>query len=162
VREYRTLKREVEEIVGRINGRFTDHEAVRIPVHYLYRSIPRTRLAALYGVADVALVTPLKDGMNLVAKEYVACRPDLGGALVLSEFAGAARELAAGAHLVNPFDRRAMKEALLRALRTPEAEGRRRMQRLRTQIEGATVYHWAADLLERGADVATERTRRAA
>ncbi len=162
VREYRALKREVEEMVGRINGRFTDHEAVRIPVHYLYRSVSRTRLAALYGAADVALVTPLKDGMNLVAKEYVACRPDEGGALVLSEFAGAARELAPGVLVVNPFDRHAMKESLVRALRLDPGDARRRMRRLRAQVEGASVYHWAASLLERGADAALERTRRAA
>lgn len=162
VREYRTLRREVEETVGRINGRFTDHDTVRIPVHYLYRSVPRTRLAALYGVADVALVTPLKDGMNLVAKEYVACRPDDGGVLVLSEFAGAARELATGALLVNPFDRRAVKETLSKALRLEPGDARRRMKGLREQVDGASVFHWAASLLERGLDGAGERTRRAA
>jgi trehalose 6-phosphate synthase len=162
VREYRLLKREVEETVGRINGRFTDQEHVTIPVHYLYRSVPRARLAALYGAADVALVTPLKDGMNLVAKEYCACRPDEGGVLLLSEFAGAARELGTGAVLVNPFDDRAVTNTLEKALRMDAADARRRMRRLRSQIEGATVFHWAASLLERGGEAARARPRAAA
>ena len=161
VREYRALKREVEETVGRINGRFTDHEAVRMPVHYLYRSVPRSRLAALYGAADVALVTPLKDGMNLVAKEYCACRPDGGGVLVLSEFAGAARELAAGALPVNPFDARALKTTLSLALDLEPSEVRRRMRALRSRIEHATVYHWAANMLEDGIEASREQRRAA-
>jgi trehalose 6-phosphate synthase len=162
VREYRALKRSVEEVVGRINGRFTDQEAVKIPVHYLYRSVPRARLAALYAAADVGLVTPLKDGMNLVAKEYCSCRADEGGALVLSEFAGAARELGAGAFLVNPFDRSAMQETLGRAIALDAGEARKRMRRLRTQIAGASVYHWAANLLQRGIEPARARPRTAA
>jgi trehalose 6-phosphate synthase len=162
VREYRTLKREVEETVGRVNGRFTDQEAVRMPVHYLYRSVPRSRLAALYGAADVALVTPLKDGMNLVAKEYCACRPDEGGVLVLSEFAGAARELAKGALLVNPFDVPAVKASLSLALHLDAAEARRRMRVLRSRIEGATVYHWAADMLGQGVEGSRAHPRRVA
>ncbi len=162
VREYRQLKREVEETVGRVNGRFTDQEAVTIPVHYLYRSIPKVKLAALYGAADVALVTPLKDGMNLVAKEYCAARPDDGGVLVLSEFAGAARELATGALLVNPFDRTAVAAALANALALPAKERRERMGRLREQVRRASVYHWAASLIGRAALAGRERLGRVA
>ncbi|MGH9061199.1 MAG: alpha,alpha-trehalose-phosphate synthase (UDP-forming), partial [Acidimicrobiales bacterium] len=101
VAEYQDLRAEVEGIVGRLNG---DYSSVGNPaVHYLHQSFPRHEMAALYQVADVMLVTPLRDGMNLVAKEYVACHTDLRGALVLSEFTGAADELRQ-ALLVNPYD----------------------------------------------------------
>ncbi len=99
--------------------------------------------------------------MNLVAKEYCACRPDGGGVLVLSEFAGASRELAAGALLVNPFDARAFKTTLSLALGLETAEERRRMRALRSRIEHATVYHWAADMLEDGIEASREQRRAA-
>ena len=104
MREYASLRRQVEEAVGRINGRFSEpgHD---VPVHYLYRSVPPDRLLAYYRLADVCLVTPLRDGMNLVAKEYVTVQGAAGsaGALVLSEFTGAAEELAE-AITCNPWD----------------------------------------------------------
>src|SRR6266540_3849271 len=104
VREYRQLRRKVEELVGRINGRFTDPGG-DVPLHYLYRGIPHERLLAYYRLADVCLVTPLADGMNLVAKEFVTAQAAGGeaGALVLSEFTGAAVELH-DALQCNPFD----------------------------------------------------------
>src|SRR5690606_7898959 len=101
VAEYKDLRLTVERLVGEINGEFGD--IGRTPVQYLHRSVPMRQLAALYRAADVMLVTPLRDGMNLVAKEYVASRVDNTGVLVLSEFTGAARELRS-ALLVNPHD----------------------------------------------------------
>ena len=112
VEQYRTLRDEVEVTVGRING---EYGAVgSAPVHYLHQSYPPEEMAALYLAADVMLVTPLRDGMNLVAKEYVACRYDETGALVLSEFTGAADELGS-AFLVNPHDIAGLKDAIVRA-----------------------------------------------
>src|SRR5712691_7222533 len=109
VEAYQSLRDEVEVAVGRVNG---EHGEVGYsPVHYLYQSYPREEMAALYLAADVMLVTPLRDGMNLVAKEYVASRYDEGGTLVLSEFTGAADELA-GAYLVNPHDIEGLKNAI--------------------------------------------------
>jgi trehalose 6-phosphate synthase len=156
VREYRALKREVDELVGRINGRFTTPESPAIPVTYVYRSVGRARLAALYRAADVAIVTPLKDGMNLVAKEYVACRVDEGGVLVLSEFAGAARELEE-ATIVNPFDLRGTAAALARALEMSPAERTARMRRLRKRLFANDVFRWAERLLANAAASAEAR-----
>ena len=109
---YRVLRDEVELAVSRINGEHA--EVGSAPVHYLHQSYPREEMAALYLAADVMLVTSLRDGMNLVAKEYVACRYDESGALVLSEFTGAADELS-GAFLVNPHDIEGLKDAIVRA-----------------------------------------------
>jgi trehalose-6-phosphate synthase len=104
-------------------------------------------MAALYLAADVMLVTSLRDGMNLVAKEYVACRTDETGALVLSEFTGAADELT-GAILVNPHDIEGMKDAIMRAVRIPPNEARRRMRSMRRRVRENDVTHWAAAFLE--------------
>ena len=115
-----TCARQIEQQVGHINGVFGSMAGPA--VHYFNQSMPREELAALYRAADVMLVTPYRDGMNLVAKEYVAARGDLGGALVLSEFAGAAAELKQ-AFLVNPHDIAGVKSQLVRALRMDAAEG---------------------------------------
>src|SRR5215475_5312962 len=128
VEAYQTLRDEVEVMVGRINGQHG--EVGYHPVHYLHQSHPREEMAALYLAADVMLVTPLRDGMNLVAKEYVACRNDENGALVLSEFTGAADELA-GAFGVNPHDIEGMKNAIVPAPTAPPAEPRQRLRELR-------------------------------
>src|SRR6202012_1743753 len=101
VESYQILRSDIERQVGHINGEYG--EVGHPVVHYLHRPVPREELIAFYVAADVMLVTPLRDGMNLVAKEYVACRSDLGGALVLSEFTGASAELRQ-AYLVNPHD----------------------------------------------------------
>ncbi|MEW5825490.1 MAG: bifunctional alpha,alpha-trehalose-phosphate synthase (UDP-forming)/trehalose-phosphatase [Candidatus Bipolaricaulota bacterium] len=143
VQEYQDLKRQIDELVGRING-----QRGRVgwtPIVYLYRSVPFERLVALYRSADVALVTPLRDGMNLVAKEYVACR-DRGGALVLSEFAGAARELG-GALFVNPNDVPGVALALRDALEMPADEQAHRMQWMKDRVTAGSVDRWAADVL---------------
>jgi trehalose 6-phosphate synthase/phosphatase len=144
VSAYRELKREIEEIAGRINGAHaTLHSA---PIHYVYDSVDQSELVASYRAADVMLVTPLRDGMNLVAKEYVASRIDGDGVLVLSEFAGAASELA-DALVVNPYDVAAIAGALERALEMDEPERRRRMRRLREKVEARPVELWASSFL---------------
>lgn len=103
-------------------------------------------MAAMYRIADVAVVTPLRDGMNLVAKEYVACHPGTDGALVLSEFAGAAKELKQ-AYLVNPYDLNDMKDVVLRAIEDPVEERRRRMRALKRQVKTHTIDAWADNFL---------------
>ena len=149
VEAYRALRDEVELTVSRINGLYG--ELGYPPIHYLHQSYPREEMAALYLAADVMLVTPLRDGMNLVAKEYVACRDDESGALVLSEFAGAADELS-GAFLVNPHDIEGLKDAIVRAATISPAEARRRMRAMRRRVRDHDVAHWAAsfrDMLAR-------------
>ena len=144
VEHYQALRDEVEVAVGRING---DHaELGHTPVHYLHQTYPREEIAALYLAADVMLVTALRDGMNLVAKEYVACRQDESGALVLSEFTGAADELGS-AFLVNPHDIEGLKDAIVRAARVPAAEARRRMRAMRRRVREHDVRRWAATFL---------------
>jgi len=145
VEEYQRIRAEVEGTVGRINGRYGQlgHPAV----HYLHQTVDRAELAALYLAADVMLVTPLRDGMNLVAKEYVASRWDEGGALVLSEFAGAAKELTA-AYIVNPHDIDGLKEAMMAAVQVVPAEGRRRMRAMRRRVLRDDVARWAQTFLD--------------
>jgi trehalose 6-phosphate synthase len=141
---YRVLRDEVELAVSRINGEHA--EVGSAPVHYLHQSYPREEMAALYLAADVMLVTSLRDGMNLVAKEYVACRYDESGALVLSEFTGAADELS-GAFLVNPHDIEGLKDAIVRAATISPAEARRRMRLMRRRVREHDVAYWARSFL---------------
>ena len=123
-------------------------------VHYLHRPVARDELIAFFVATDVMLVTPIRDGMNLVAKEYVACRSDLGGALVLSEFTGAATELRQ-AYLVNPHDLEGVKDTIEAALNRPLEEGRRRMRSLRRQVLAHDANRWARSFL----DALAERIR---
>lgn len=146
VKRYQDLREQVDRAVGRINGRYGGIGWT--PVHYLYRSEPFERLVALYESADVALVTPLRDGMNLVAKEYVACQVDGRGVLVLSETAGAAEELAE-ALVVNPYDRLQNVAALAQALSMPEGEQVRRMHSMQHRLRRYDVRAWAADFVGR-------------
>ena len=142
---YRQLREEIEGTVGRING---EYSAIGSPaVYYLYHSYPRNEMAAMFLAADVMLVTPLRDGMNLVAKEYVTCRHDLGGALVLSEFAGAWHELHQ-AFICNPHDIEGVKQTILRAINTPVDERQRRMKALRKRVATHDVQRWASRYLE--------------
>ncbi|MGH8496804.1 MAG: alpha,alpha-trehalose-phosphate synthase (UDP-forming) [Gammaproteobacteria bacterium] len=142
---YRQLKRQVDEAVGRINGRFG--EVDWSPVHYFYRYFPLEELVARYVASDVAMVAPRRDGMNLVSKEYVACRTAGDGVLVLSEFAGSACELAEGAILVNPFDTPATAGALHAALTMPATEQARRMLSMRAVVSGSDVHDWVRHIL---------------
>jgi len=140
IQEYQELRSHVEELVGQINGEYG--EVGIAPVHYLRRNLPFEELVALYRAADVMLVTPYCDGMNLVAKEYVATRFDNTGVLVLSEFAGAAPELRS-ALLVNPHDVDSLAETMDRALTMSDQEAGRRMRKLRQVIKANTVHDWA-------------------
>ncbi|MGE3470045.1 MAG: bifunctional alpha,alpha-trehalose-phosphate synthase (UDP-forming)/trehalose-phosphatase [Vicinamibacterales bacterium] len=142
---YRRFRPQVEEAVGRINGRFGTPRSA--PVHYLHQSVAPEQLSALYRAADVMLVTPLRDGMNLVAKEFVASRVDGEGVLILSEFAGAAAELD-GALVVNPYDVEGVAEAIRRALTMPDAERRSRMAKMRQRVASHDVHAWAGAFME--------------
>ena len=145
VASYRDLKRELDTLAGRING---DHaEFDWTPVRYVARAVARDTLAGFYRLADVGLVTPLRDGMNLVAKEYVAAQdPDNPGVLVLSSFAGAA-ETMDGALLVNPLDAEAMAEQLDRALKMPLGERKERWAGMMAGLEEQTASRWAENFL---------------
>ncbi|CAN3130924.1 alpha,alpha-trehalose-phosphate synthase (UDP-forming) [Mycobacterium sp. smrl_JER01] len=145
VESYIAMREDIERQVGHVNGEFG--EVGHPVVHYLHRPIPREDLVAFFVAADVMLVTPLRDGMNLVAKEYVACRHDLGGALVLSEFTGAAAELRQ-AYLTNPHHLEGVKDAIEAALTQSPEEGRRRMRALRRQVLTHDVDRWARSFLE--------------
>ena len=144
VPEYKRLRDDIDLLVGRINSEVGG--VGRPPIVYRHSSFPRTTMAAMYRLADLMVVTPLRDGMNLVAKEYVACHSSSSGALVLSEFAGAARELRQ-AYLVNPYDLDGLKEVIMRALTDPPSEKRRRMVALKRQVREHTVDRWAANFL---------------
>ena len=155
VEEYAELKRQIDETVGRINGRFSEEGWT--PVRYLVRSLPTEELVPLYRRADVALVTPLRDGMNLVAKEYAAAQLEDDGVLILSEMAGAADELQE-ALLVNPFDIDAVAEALHRALGMSDDERRARMFALRHRVRANDVHLWVDRFVE-AAELAADRSR---
>jgi len=146
VQEYVQLRRQVDETVGRINGAHADVSGVAI--QYLRRSFPPDELVSFYLAADVMFVTPLRDGMNLVAKEYVATRYDDSGALVLSEFTGSADELSCGALLVNPFDTDSLALTLEAALNLPPDDARRRMAAMRAVIKEHDVHKWATSFLD--------------
>jgi trehalose 6-phosphate synthase len=140
VEHYQDERHEIERLVGEINGRYS---SIGLPViHYLYQSLPFDELIALYRAGDVMLVTPFRDGMNLVAKEYAAAHIDGDGVLVLSEFAGAADELT-DAVLVNPHDEAAMQQAIMTAVDMHRHERRARMAGLRSQIRKSDVQGWA-------------------
>ncbi|MDH6196138.1 trehalose 6-phosphate synthase [Mycobacterium frederiksbergense] len=145
VESYKAMREDIERQVGHINGEYG--EVGHPVVHYLHRPVPRDELIAFFVAADVMLVTPLRDGMNLVAKEYVACRSDLGGALVLSEFTGAAAELRQ-AYLTNPHHLEGVKDAIEAALDQSPEEGRRRMRALRRQVLAHDVDRWARAFLD--------------
>ncbi len=144
VDEYRRLRDDIDQLVGRINSEVGG--IGRPPIVYRHASFPRTTMAAMYRIADVMVVTPLADGMNLVAKEYVACHPNTSGALVLSEFAGAAQELRQ-AYLVNPYDLNGLKESIMRAVTDPRIVRQRRMRALKKQVLANTIDSWADSFL---------------
>ena len=145
VQDYAALREHLDALVGRINGA---HGSIGwMPVWYLYRALPFERLAALYHIADVGLVTPLRDGMNLIAKEFVASRTSGTGVLVLSEMAGAASEMGE-AIMVNANDREAVASAIKEALEMPPAEQIRRNELMRHRLERYDVRRWAGDFFE--------------
>jgi trehalose 6-phosphate synthase len=140
VSEYRRIRRDIEGLVGRINGDLA--QVGRPPIHYLYRSVPFDELIAYYRAADIMLVTPLRDGMNLVSKEYVATRFDNTGSLILSEFAGAAEQMTK-ALLVNPYDLNGLADTLERAITLDKDEQEARMKSLRRSVGSHDVFWWA-------------------
>jgi trehalose 6-phosphate synthase/phosphatase len=145
VREYDLMKRQIEEMVGKINGRFGHVHWT--PVIYQYRHVPFKSLAALYAACDICLVTPLRDGMNLVAKEYVATRTNGTGVLILSEMAGSVKELPE-AIIINPNSRAEIAQALKEALEIPVAEQKRRNQIMQRRLKRYDVTRWASDFIK--------------
>lgn len=144
VDSYARLQKRLDETVGKINGAYSTVDAA--PIHYLYRSFNKRQLVALYRAADCMLVTPLRDGMNLVAKEFVASRADEDGILILSEFAGAAAELTEAIQ-VNPYDLDRTASAIEHALAMPKAARRTRMQALRRRVQTNNCYLWADNFI---------------
>jgi trehalose 6-phosphate synthase len=145
VNEYKEMKRTIDETVGKINGRFTVHDWV--PIHYLYRSLDRHELVAFYRACEIALITPLKDGMNLVAKEYCASNVETNGVLVLSEFAGASQQLGKSALLVNPFNVEEVADSICRAYTMNAEERKKRMKRLRVGVQRNNIFRWLEQFL---------------
>jgi hypothetical protein len=146
VPEYSAFKKRIDELVGRINGKHAQDGWQ--PIHCVYRTFSQRKLIAYYLAADVALVTPLRDGMNLIAKEFCAARVDCDGVLVLSEFAGAAECLAEKALVVNPFDLERFAETLSSALTMERQDRTERMRALRDIVSAYDIYDWLHDFLE--------------
>jgi len=145
VEAYQDYREQVDQVIGRIHGQFAT--PTWVPVHYLYRAISKEEIVALYRAADVMLVTPIRDGMNLVAKEFVATRNDEGGVLVLSEFAGAANELGE-ALMINPYNIEGTAAAIYEALTMAREEVHSRMRSLRKRVMAYDVHRWAGAFLE--------------
>jgi trehalose 6-phosphate synthase/phosphatase len=150
VERYASLKREIDELVGRINSKFGT--LYWIPIGYIYRALSFAELIALYDAADVAFITPMRDGMNLIAKEFLAVKKDGAGVLVLSEMAGASKELPE-AEIVNPNSKEEVAEALNRALLMPEEEMRRRISVMRQRLESHDINHWVQKFFTRLSEV---------
>jgi trehalose 6-phosphate synthase/phosphatase len=159
IEEYQHLVEEVESRIGQLNGKYAT--LLNSPIHFIHGSVPFVDLCALYALADVALVTPLIDGMNLVAKEFIACQRENAGLLILSEFAGAAEELF-NALFVNPYDSDGVAATLVDALGTPIEQRRRGIQAMRERVIRYDARHWARsfieDLASDSADSVTEKT----
>jgi trehalose 6-phosphate synthase len=145
VPEYSRFKKHIDEAIGRINGKYADNGWQ--PIHCVYRSFSRRKLVAHYLAADVALVTPLRDGMNLVAKEFCASRSDEDGVLVLSEFAGASTELRDTLTLVNPFDTEEFAGAVAHVLTLSREVRRKQMRALRAVVGRNDIYDWTRNFL---------------
>src|SRR6266702_3199224 len=154
---YHEFKQRIDRLVGDINGRFST--STWLPVQYHFRCLDRDDLLAHYRGCDIAFVTPLKDGMNLVAKEYCACRIEEDGVLILSQFAGAAEQLKSGALLVNPYDVEQMADTILQAFRMNQAERSARMKRMRRVVRKENVFWWVDSFLKAGAKLASRSQR---
>src|ERR1700720_4185115 len=156
---YHEFKQRIDRLVGDINGRFSTSTWLAVQFHF--RSLARENLLAHYRGCDIAFVTPLKDGMNLVAKEYCACRTENDGVLILSQFAGAAEQLKTGALLVNPYDVEEVADTILKAFRMTDAERTARMKRMRRGVRDENVFRWVDSFLRAGAKL-TARSERVA
>ena len=146
--KYHQLKEEINRLVGEINGQMT-HDGW-VPVHHLYRSFSRRELIAYYRASDIMLITPVKDGMNLVAKEYIASNVEEKGVLILSEFAGVAAQLCNEAILVNPYDIEGVSEAIKIALQMPIQERQKRMRRMRREVKKNNIFWWVETFMRAG------------
>jgi trehalose 6-phosphate synthase len=145
IEEYRSINDEIEKLVEEINRQHGAEDWK--PVHFLRANHDYHAVIAAYRMADVVMVTSLHDGMNLVAKEFIAARTDGDGVLLLSQYTGAARELT-DALLINPYDADQLADAMLRAFRMPEKERRQRMARMRAQVEKNNIYEWGRKIFE--------------
>ena len=154
--KYRNMKREIESTVGRINGKFSSLSWQSII--YQYKSLTFNELVALYDFSDVGLITPLRDGMNLVAKEYVACQVENNGVLILSEMAGAAAELNE-ALIINPVDNIEMAEAIFNALEMKLEDKQSRLERMKNRISNYNVFTWAFDFFNQTYDTKEEQKK---
>jgi trehalose 6-phosphate synthase/phosphatase len=152
--KYHEFKDRIDRLVGDINGRFSTD--AWLPVHYHFRSLDHDDLLAHYRASEIALVTPLKDGMNLVAKEYCACCIDQNGVLILSQFAGAAEQLKSGALLVNPYDVEQVADTILKAFRMDHAQRSARMKRMRRVVRNENVFSWMESFLKAGSSLILE------
>ena len=150
IQKYDELRTEIERLVGHVNGRFADIDWV--PIRYLFRSLTKTELLAFYRAADIALITPLKDGMNLEAKEFCACNLEEDAVLVLSQFAGAAAQLGRAAMVVNPYDVEQTADALYHSFRMTPSERRYRMRRLRKNVRTQDVFWWVDSFMRAAID----------
>ena len=157
---YHEFKDRIARLVGDTNGRFSTD--TWLPVHYRFRSLDRDDLLAHYRACEIALVTPLKDGMNLVAKEYCACCVDQDdGVLILSHFAGAAEQLKPGAVLVNPYDVEQVADAIFKVFRMSDAEHSVRMKRMRRIVRNEDVFWWVDLFLKAGSQLAARSAQTA-
>jgi trehalose 6-phosphate synthase len=156
VQQYQALRRELDRVAGAVNGRFAEFDW--IPIRYMTRAVPRTTLAGFYRLARVGLVTPLRDGMNLVAKEYVAAQDSSDpGVLILSRFAGAAESMRE-AVIINPYDPDAIAEAIAEALVMPLAERMRRHEALLGEVHRVTARSYCGDFLRQLAETPARHT----
>src|SRR5213082_3250547 len=155
--KYHEFNQRIDRLVGDINGRFSTN--TWIPVQYHFRGLEREELLAHYRACDIAFITPLKDGMNLVAKEYCACRVHEDGALILSQFAGAAAQLKPDALLVNPYDVEEVADTVLKAFRMTNAERNARMKRMRRVVRDEDVFRWVDSFLKVGAKLTARSVR---
>jgi trehalose 6-phosphate synthase/phosphatase len=153
VEQYAEFKRRIDEMVGRINS--SHATASWMPIHHLYRSISQAEVCALYRAADIMLVTPVRDGMNLVAKEFVAARTDDDGVLIISEFAGAATEMGEALH-INPYDVERFAGRICEALEMPQSERQARMRALRARVLTHDVHRWADSFIKALAEATPE------
>jgi trehalose 6-phosphate synthase/phosphatase len=159
--EYQLLRTEIEQLISEINGHFS--QPGWTPIHYMFRSLDRDELISYYCAADIALVTPLKDGMNLVAKEYCAANFSEDAVLILSEFAGAAYQLGRYTLVVNPYDVVGTASAIHQAYLMPNAERKAHMKKLRKSIHRRDIYWWLGRFLKAAAvelDINTKRINR--
>jgi trehalose 6-phosphate synthase/phosphatase len=150
IEQYKQMKSDIESMVGRINGKYSS--LAWRPIIYQYKSLNFNELVSLYSLTDVALITPLRDGMNLVAKEFVACQTKMNGVLILSEMAGAAAELNE-ALIINPADNIEMADAILTALEMKPGDKEVRMKRMRSRISTYNVFTWADDFFKQTSDI---------